>query len=454
MILKKIISSLLLMLFFIESSRAYSPCYFSKNETKKDITVALYVNELMDTLSNSVYSKNYLRSVMSTEINNYLDGDVLEYRVGYNTSKSLNEDLVVFLTSIIPDRILTLAKQAVAENMLVELIEVTISAYKKYRGNPGKMLYKINKYMEILSQKVYPFTKVISSLRTKSKIVLAISEVVYFTDQIGTFAYTYNKSDTRGYIKKSIITNLSNNRRVFVFAHGQGNIIVNDIVAEIYSAYPDSKDSLRVIGVGSTGARVLGNNSYCTSDVDLVVKSFTTNALPWNVSNSIVYKDNNGDLRFPSGHDFTNDYLNKDNLSFLQIREYYRSLLDYTIYPDEKSGERSGILTIEGGYSNYPVNYELSTFGSFKDVLGKQSIELDCSTVPDGIYSVHANITYDERYPDEKLWPIWMSVVKNDWVQDLKVVNIPDGSSRSNIMNLKIITDENDNKIYTPTYYY
>ncbi|GAB7533910.1 hypothetical protein BGC_01150 [Burkholderia sp. 3C] len=104
-------------------------------------------------------------------------------------------------------------------------------------------------------------------------------------DVASTTAYADANVQTQ--VAQVTSTILNDGTRVLIVAHSQGNLYSNAVYQRAISAPGVKPANIKVIGVASPAAQILGGGSYLTSDSDVVIGALrlaTGNVLPANVS--------------------------------------------------------------------------------------------------------------------------------------------------------------------------
>lgn len=291
-----------------------------------------------------------------------------------------------------------------------QTVKVSI-AYNKTHGKTSDLAdvfrQKLNEYPGVASELlIKAFTSGIVSGLPDSLVESIRAYNIGKIREAGSVGYSDDDlRDIVGFIRGSI----TENQKILLVPHSQGNLYANSAYATVTSgadAIPSG--SIRIFGIASPASYVAGSGDYITSTNDLIINGLRAvsglSVLPANFTVSITTDD-------LKGHGMTEVYLNPNRQGRAEITARIQNALSSLLEPGGQGGQ--GPITVTLSWGAQP-DVDLHVFepdGTHVYYVNKQGtvgmLDLDitssygpehyftsCDTLQAGSYKIGVNYFY------------------------------------------------------------
>lgn len=219
---------------------------------------------------------------------------------------------------------------------------------------------KTNKFWsdvkDVFTQKLNEYPNVSSELIFKALVNGMVSSLLpedlkrfvtgYNVDKIKDSGLVSYSDDDLKDIVGAIRAKMSENRKILLVPHSQGNLYANAAYTMLTTgdnAVPTS--AIKIVGIASPAAYVAGNGDYITSSNDLVISGLR--ALNFSVL------DSNFTIGYSSddvlGHNFADIYLNENHEGCSEVIRKIHAAMDLLVFPGGDASQGPITVTLTWG---------------------------------------------------------------------------------------------------------
>lgn len=241
-----------------------------------------------------------------------------------------------------------LLKEAVGTSHNGEQVEVML-AYNQTRG-------LLDDVVDVLRQKSREYPGVSSDLIFKALVNGTVSSLLpeSLKEYVANFhinkikesrLVSYSDDDLKD-IVSAIRAKVTENRKILLVPHSQGNIYANAAFAELISgnnAVPVS--AIKILGIASPAAYVAGNGDYITSSNDLVISGLRASGFSVLDANFTIGVSTDDIL----GHSLKDIYLNVDYEGRAEVLRKIYAAMDSLSFPGGDASQGPITVTLTWG---------------------------------------------------------------------------------------------------------